>query len=892
MLGCLLRGGCSPLICFWALLLPLVSLHHLNQPGSRSHSLRDRPKLLLVSFDGFRWDYIDRVPTPNFHSLMREGVTVEQVQNAYITKTFPNHYSLVTGLYAETHGIVANEMYDPTLNRSFSMETDSVYDSRWWEEAVPLWVTIQKAGGRSGAAMWPGSDVKIHGMYPSQFLPYNASVSFETRVERIVEWFAAPKEEAVDFGVLYWEEPDESGHNLGPQSSLMDVVIAGIDEKLGFLINELKKAGLYEQVNLIVTRKLEEVYSKLVDANPNMVVYKKEDIPTHLHYQHNVRIMPIIIEAKEGWTVLQNWTGSFMLGNHGYDNTLRSMQPVFVARGPAFRQNYVKTSMRSVDLYPLISGSAPNPHTHTHTTPSTPPRVNEYSYVPVVGSFISVVMVLGFLMFYVRQVTLKQLPSLKHRSREMSQPLLQDLHLPEKNNNTKPAIMDNIYDTIDEGNVTEERRERADSPAREPRCESPAEAREQLYSEVQVHASAEEERGSPDYMEIKEDRHSCSSPSSSDDDEEVKKVTEHQVEVEMVVEPEPAAEVKVEQVNGEAHDGSRRSSASSASSVSHGDPCDDPPIQPKTLQEDNAEDGMLMAYTHPDTEPELEESVDYSLTTLENLTVDESSAAPADPDQPEISLFTKPDLGIMSTNGQDRDPDIELFVKAGSDGESIGNCPFSQRLFMILWLKGVVFNVTTVDLKRKPADLHNLAPGTHPPFLTFNGEVKTDINKIEEFLEEMLGPPKYPKLAAKQRESNTAGNDIFAKFSAYIKNTKPEANDVLEKGLTKALKKLDDYLNGPLPDEIDADSMEEEKGSNRCFLDGNELTLADCNLLPKLHIVKVVAKKYRNYDIPSDMMGVWRYLKNAYTRDEFTNTCAADSEIETAYKDVARRLAK
>ncbi|XP_022626104.1 ectonucleotide pyrophosphatase/phosphodiesterase family member 5 [Seriola dumerili] len=486
MLGCMLRGGCSPLVCLWALLLPLVSLHRLNQPGSRSHSVRDRPKLLLVSFDGFRWDYVDRVPTPNFHSLMDEGVTVDQVENAYITKTFPNHYSLVTGLYAETHGIVANEMYDPALNRSFSMETDSIYDSRWWEEAVPLWVTIQKAGGRSGAAMWPGSDVKIHGMFPSQFLQYNASVSFETRVERIVEWFSAPKEESVDFGVLYWEEPDESGHNLGPQSSLMDVVIAGIDEKLGFLINELKKAGLYEQVNLIVTSdhgmtqlftdniieldeyvsrdlytwvdkspvvgilpkegKLDEVYSKLVDANPNMVVYKKEEIPNHFHYQHNVRIMPIIVEAKEGWTVMQNRTGPFMLGNHGYDNTLRSMQPVFVARGPAFRQNYVKTSMRSVDLYPLmchILSIRPLPNNGSllnvqdllfpelaAPTPSAPPRVKEYSYTPVVGSFISVVMVLSFLVFYVGQVTLKQLPSLKHRSREMSQPLLQeDLHL-------------------------------------------------------------------------------------------------------------------------------------------------------------------------------------------------------------------------------------------------------------------------------------------------------------------------------------------------------------------------------------------------------------------------------------------------------------------------------
>uniref|UniRef100_F7FS55 CLIC N-terminal domain-containing protein n=1 Tax=Monodelphis domestica TaxID=13616 RepID=F7FS55_MONDO len=129
-----------------------------------------------------------------------------------------------------------------------------------------------------------------------------------------------------------------------------------------------------------------------------------------------------------------------------------------------------------------------------------------------------------------------------------------------------------------------------------------------------------------------------------------------------------------------------------------------------------------------------------------------------------------------SANGDSKDPEIELFVKAGSDGESIGNCPFSQRLFMILWLKGVVFNVTTVDLKRKPADLHNLAPGTHPPFLTFNGDVKTDVNKIEEFLEETLTPQKYPKLAAKHRESNTAGIDIFSKFSAYIKNTKKQDN--------------------------------------------------------------------------------------------------------------------
>lgn len=234
--------------------------------------------------------------------------------------------------------------------------------------------------------------------------------------------------------------------------------------------------------------------------------------------------------------------------------------------------------------------------------------------------------------------------------------------------------------------------------------------------------------------------------------------------------------------------------------------------------------------------------------------------------------------------------DITLFVKAGSDGESIGNCPFSQRLFMILWLKGVIFNVTTVDLKRKPADLQNLAPGTNPPFMTFDGEVKTDVNKIEEFLEEKLVPPRYPKLGTQHPESNSAGNDVFAKFSAFIKNTKKDANDIYEKNLLRALKKLDSYLNSPLPDEIDAYSMEDVTVSQRKFLDGDELTLADCNLLPKLHIIKIVAKKYRDFEFPSEMTGIWRYLNNAYARDEFTNTCPADQEIEHAYSDAARRM--
>ncbi|KAM9435971.1 chloride intracellular channel protein 5b [Clarias gariepinus] len=412
---------------------------------------------------------------------------------------------------------------------------------------------------------------------------------------------------------------------------------------------------------------------------------------------------------------------------------------------------------------------------------------------------------------------------------------------------------ENIYERIDEENLYEKPFDEPDpSVQEEPKYENQsafadgAPVVEAIYSEIDVQAKKGRSL-SPDYI-------------NTEEEEEIQ--TEAQ-NGEALYEVPPGED-------GEKEEEEEETSRHSSPSERFGDPCDEEQLEEDTY-EDNAEDGMMMAFSLPRgraAEP-AEEMVDYSLKPVQDNSVEEEEK-PVDPNQPEIALF----------------------VKAGSDGESIGNCPFSQRLFMILWLKGVVFNVTTVDLKRKPADLHNLAPGTHPPFLTYNGEVKTDINKIEEFLEEVLAPPKYPKLAAKHRESNTAGIDIFAKFSAYIKNPRPEANGGLEKNLTKALKKLDDYLNSALPDEIDANSMEEEKSSNRKFLDSDDLTLADCNLLPKLHIVKVVAKKYRNYDIPTDLTGVWRYLNSAYAREEFINTCPAEKEVELAYLDVAKRLVK
>ncbi|KAJ8286412.1 hypothetical protein GJAV_G00038990 [Gymnothorax javanicus] len=233
-------------------------------------------------------------------------------------------------------------------------------------------------------------------------------------------------------------------------------------------------------------------------------------------------------------------------------------------------------------------------------------------------------------------------------------------------------------------------------------------------------------------------------------------------------------------------------------------------------------------------------------------------------------------------------PKIELFMKASSDREGVGNCPFCQRLFMILWLKGANFVITTVDMKTAPDVLKDLAPGSQPPFVIYNGEVLTDTNKIEEFLEARLAPPQYPKLCCRYKDSNAAGDDIFRTFSSYVKNSDPAKNDALEKRFLKSLMKLDEYLRTPLPHELD--QRPDCSVSTRKYLDGDTLSLADCNLLPKLNIVRVVCKEYRDFEIPPELQGLRQYLKTADEQDEFWQTCPKKEEILEAYRSVAKFL--
>ncbi|XP_078493367.1 chloride intracellular channel protein 1-like isoform X1 [Ciona intestinalis] len=239
------------------------------------------------------------------------------------------------------------------------------------------------------------------------------------------------------------------------------------------------------------------------------------------------------------------------------------------------------------------------------------------------------------------------------------------------------------------------------------------------------------------------------------------------------------------------------------------------------------------------------------------------------------------------TPAQPRDNKIALFVKAGSDSECIGCCPFSQRLFMILWLKGVVFNVTTVDKTKKVPQINDALGSVNPPVLIFNGEMLTDNQKCEDYIEAELYPPRYPRLACKHSNSNTIGNDIFAKFSAFAKfrgNPNDPKREGMRKKLDQALSKLNDYLLEPLDDEIDegADDNEPQR-SSRKFIDGNTMTIADCNMLPKLNMIQVTGRALLKYEIPESFDAIYRYLETSFGMPEFRETCPHDEEIVYFY---------
>lgn len=355
------------------------------------------PKVIVVSFDGFRYDYLEKAPTPNFKRLAESGVRAKWMNAVYVTKTFPNHFSIATGLYEENHGIVGNEMFDPVFKEIFYLNNT---ETKWWDNgfSIPIWIANQMAGHHSGAVMWPGSGVKIHDRTIDHLQPYNTSINWTSRIDIGLN-FMTQSENPANLLMLYFEEPDVTGHHYGPDSKEIVQKIIEIDNLVGYLIKQLETKSLMTKVHLIILSDhgmatiTEErvidlddvlnsscyhhyghspiwnilpvpgqekyVYDSLLEGSKTFhyTLYKKEDIPDKYHYKHNRRVLNYLIEADEGYdfTIGNKFPPmSKQWGDHGYNPEILSMKPIFLATGPAFKKNYTAEPFQNLDVFPLL----------------------------------------------------------------------------------------------------------------------------------------------------------------------------------------------------------------------------------------------------------------------------------------------------------------------------------------------------------------------------------------------------------------------------------------------------------------------------------------------------------------------------------------------------------
>jgi predicted AlkP superfamily pyrophosphatase or phosphodiesterase len=211
--------------------------------GIKGHEER-KPTLILISFDGFRWDYLQKVNTTTLSWLAKHGVSSTVVNN-FVTRTFPNHYSIVTGRYEENHGIINNVMWDPIYKETF---TPSTVDPKWFNVSEPVWITNQKEGdGQISAVInWVGGNVPFHGHKADFGPPFNDSIPFNTRIDMVLQQL--DREPPVNFVAVYFDEPDTSGHMYGPNSKQVAEAIMKLDQVTEYLVQELKKRDLFDEV--------------------------------------------------------------------------------------------------------------------------------------------------------------------------------------------------------------------------------------------------------------------------------------------------------------------------------------------------------------------------------------------------------------------------------------------------------------------------------------------------------------------------------------------------------------------------------------------------------------------------------------------------------------------
>ena len=352
----------------------------------------DRPDpVILISIDGFRPDYLGRGATPVMDGLVAGGA-FGPMRPSFPSVTFPNHYTLVTGLHPDHHGIVGNRFTDAELG-VFTMASK---ESGFWDQAEPIWVSAEKAGVRTGTMFWPGSEVEIHGVRPSRWEPFDQSMSGDARVDRILSWLDLPADQRPRFETLYFDIVDSAGHRHGPDAAETRAAVASVDASIGRLVEGLKARGLYDRTLLVLVSdhgmaatspdrvvwiddiidpaalqigyggavltadpapgREAEVQQKLVGRHPHMECWNKADVPARLVYGSNPRVARIVCLVETGWlTATRDRPVTRPGGAHGYDNQAPEMQALFIAHGPGVIPGRRLTDLDRVDVQPFLA---------------------------------------------------------------------------------------------------------------------------------------------------------------------------------------------------------------------------------------------------------------------------------------------------------------------------------------------------------------------------------------------------------------------------------------------------------------------------------------------------------------------------------------------------------
>lgn len=364
-----------------------------------------RTPLLLISIDGYRNDYIKRGFSPTLAMLARTGVHAAAMQPSFPSLTFPNHYTLVTGLRPDHNGIVNNTMVDPVLGHFSLGNRKAVGDGRWWAEGTPVWETVDRHGLKTATLFWPGSEAAIHGYRPDHWSAFDASMTPDARVDKVLGWLDLPAGQRPAFLTLYFDAVDHAGHVYGPDSPEVNDKLRETDEALTRLVRGLRQRGIFDQINLIVLADhgmagVPEANSVVIDNlipldqvkvvtkgilagfNPrsdsasdraafariekkmeqpqdHMRCWDKSRVPARLAYGSNPRVPQLLCLANIHWRIVtrayaDSHKGKLSLGDHGFDNAEPLMRALFVAHGPAFRVGATVPEFPNVDVYPLM----------------------------------------------------------------------------------------------------------------------------------------------------------------------------------------------------------------------------------------------------------------------------------------------------------------------------------------------------------------------------------------------------------------------------------------------------------------------------------------------------------------------------------------------------------